>query len=109
MSINRWRESSININSNPSFVYTITGDQATGNQAPYTNNVFNLKTLMQNKVLSLEGLKLDLRDRYPDNAGGFTVAVNGILQDITKHFSYTKPTITFNKEINSDDTVKFII
>ena len=108
MSISRMRESSQSINSNPSLVFRFVGDNATGSKAPYTNNVWNLKTLSQQRTATSDNIRLDTRDRYPDNAAGLQVSVNGIIID-TFTYDYSTKTVTLPQSIGTDDKVSFVL
>ena len=108
MSFSRWRETSQNINSNPSFVFTFVGDNATGKTGEFSNNVFNLKTLAQNRTLTVEGTRLDTRDRYPDNKSGFMIQLNGIKVSASE-FAYSAKVVTLNRSLGDADEITFIL
>ncbi len=108
MSVSRWRETSQNINSNPSFVFTFLGDNATGKTGEFSNNVFSLKTLSQQRTLSIESTRLDTRDRYPDNKSGLMILLNGIKVS-SSEFAYSDKVVTLNRSLADADEITFIL
>lgn len=114
MSVIRWRDHDINMNSNPKFLFPFWGNQATSTVTE-VNDTWNLWTLRQNATQTIDGNTLDMLERYPAY-GEVAVYHNGLLLTPIRDYTVTLATDPTKSTIKilsvggvaGDDVVAFL-